>query len=263
MENWRLFELNCVDYLNNIFSNHILKFLGTGQSDSTTSDIVALKNGQVLFNIECKMPDAQSGQFVLFQQNNQFVFSAGNKTEENEFTDLIISYMNDNFEYYKNVTTKSMSINLPPTVFENWIKGHYINKGVKFIITSERNGNHIIFPISEYGKYFEIKADFRIKTSGSSHLSRSYENTVINLFKLNYGPCSIEWDGKKAYLVTSLILSEKIKMADDNHRYQLNKDGNKYLVKMLSNTHNANVIFRINLQKNQSENDLNCFKEFL
>ena len=258
MDKWRLFEDECVNYLNYTYGNSTLKFIGTGKSDSTSSDIMVLKHGQNIFNIESKMSTSQSGQFVLIDTGNQFIFSAKNKSKENKFTDLIISHINSNYNTFKNVSTKSIPIYLPKNIFEEWIKYHYKSKDVKFVISSYNN-DFIIFPINKYGDYFDITGNFRIKTSGSRHLSKSYSHIVKNLFEKHFAPCSIEWEGSKAYIVSNANLADKTQISCKDYRYQLNKEGNRYLVRMLSNTHNSNVIFSINLKSRQNLNDLSQF----
>lgn len=259
MDKWRLFEDSCIDYLNQTYGNEGLEFIGTGKSDSTSSDIKVMKHGQKIFNMESKMPESQSGQFVLIDNDGKFIFSGKNKSQENEFTDLIINYINSNYSIFKNVSTKSIPINLPTNIFEEWIKGHYINKDVEFVITSDSNDNFIIFPIDKYGDYFEIKANFRIKTSGSRELSKKYEHIVKRLFEENFAPCHIEWKGSKAYIVSDINIANKTKLYGSNYRYQFNIEDNKYLIKMLSNTNNANVIFSIVLINRQDDSDLDKF----
>ena len=52
MENWRKFELECVDYLNTTYGNY---FSHLGFSDSTTSDIEYKKDEKSFF-IEARCP---------------------------------------------------------------------------------------------------------------------------------------------------------------------------------------------------------------
>lgn len=79
MSDWRQFELECVDYLKKQYGNF---FEHLGFSDSTTSDI-KYNRGDKSFFIEAKMPQAQSGQFVLLPdlKNRKFIFSPRNKSE--------------------------------------------------------------------------------------------------------------------------------------------------------------------------------------
>ena len=95
MENWRKFELECVDYLNKTYGNY---FSHLGFSDSTTSDI-EYKKDEKSFCIEAKMPSAQSGQFVLLPDSDkkEFVFSPRNKSKIDENVEFIIDHMNKNF----------------------------------------------------------------------------------------------------------------------------------------------------------------------
>ncbi|MDQ2085144.1 hypothetical protein RBH29_01675 [Herbivorax sp. ANBcel31] len=259
MEKWRAFENSCVDFLNCTYGSSDLKFIGTGQSDSTNSDIKVVKNGKSLFNIESKMPKSQSGQFVLLNNDYKFIFSTKNKSNKNEFIDLIVNYINSNYETFKNVSTNSIPINLPTFIFENWIKGYYKNKDVRFLISSGRHSDFVIFPINKYGDYFEITGDFRVKKSGSRNLPKKYDGEIKEIFEKNFSPCTILREEKKAYLVTDYILPDKTKIQGNDYKFQFNEHGNKYLVRTLSNTNNANVIFSIQLKKEQDEKDLNEF----
>lgn len=263
MEKWRLFEDNCVNYLNKTYGNNTVNFIGTGKSNSTTSDIKVLDYEKNLFNIESKMPEAQSGQFVLLDIGGEFIFSDKNKSIENEFTDLIINYINKNYDVFKNVSTKSLPIDLPIDIFESWIKNHYKSRNVKYVITSDKNNNYILFPIDKYGEYFRITGNFRIKTSGSGDLPKKYEYEVQALFQENFSSCSIVREGKKAYIFTEANLPDKTKLQGNDCRFQFNKEEDRYLVRKLSNTNNPNVIFSIKLEKHQCQDDLKMFrKEF-
>lgn len=259
MGNWQEFEDACVDFLNHEYGNSSLKFIGAGKSDSTSSDIKVMKNGQILFDMESKMPESQSGQFVLLDNDYEFIFSDKNKSNQNEFTDLIITYINSNYDIFKNVSTKSIPISLSTVIFENWIKGYYKSKNVKFIISADKNYNFIIFPIEKYGSYFSITGNFRIKTSGSGNLPKKYETEVKEIFEYNFSPCTIVREEEKAYIVTDYNLPDKIKIQGRDYRFQFNEHGDKYLIRKLSNTNNANVIFSIKLRKHQESKDLNEF----
>lgn len=259
MEKWREFENVCVDFLNRKYGNSNLEFIIAGKSDSTSSDIKVIKNEQLLFYMESKMPESQSGQFVLLDNDFEFIFSDRNKSEENEFTDLIISYINLNYETFKHVSTNSMPINLPTGIFENWIKNYYKNKNVQFVISADENSNFIIFPTERYGDYFSITGNFRIKTSGSGNLPKKLEKEVKEIFENNFSTCTILREEEKAYIVTDYDLPHKTKVQGSNYRFQFNEHGNKYLVRKLSNTNNPNVIFSIKLYREQDSIDLTKF----
>lgn len=260
MENWRVFESSCLTFLNYNFGNGDLEFVGEGQSNSTSSDIQLYKNHTRLFDIESKMPIAQSGQFVLLDSNNSFVFSKKNKSDENKFSDLILQHINDNYDLYKNVSTAGIDIKINRHIFENWIINFYQSKNVKYVITKGEL-DYILFPLRKYGDYFSITATFRIKKSGSRDLSKRCESELKNLVNENFNTsCSLKWIGKKAYINNTFDIPDKTKLYGEKYDYQLNHDSNGYLVRILSNTNNANVIFSVSLNKEQ---DLDDIKEFI
>ena len=80
------------------------------------------------------MSKAQCGQFVLLPDLNDQIFrySNKNKTLENKFTDQIISYMNNYFHKFYQAGTSGINIELPKSVFYNFILDYYQHKGVDF-----------------------------------------------------------------------------------------------------------------------------------
>ena len=105
MEKWEEFEIECCNYLNEKYGGGCYKFVRIGASDSTASDIAFYKFDHHMFNIEVKMPQAQSGQFVVLDNNGTFVFSCLNKSNEND-AKIFIDHMNANYELFKNVKKK-------------------------------------------------------------------------------------------------------------------------------------------------------------
>lgn len=261
--NWEIFEENCTDYLNATFGNQNIYFELQGGHDCTVADIKTFINNSPRFSVEVKSNPAQSGQFVLLDDGNNFTYSQKNKSELNEFSQLIIDYMNNNYDTYKNVSTTALRIDLPQYIFDAWIQNHYKHKDVKYIITN--NGySYVIFPLSKYGVYFKIQADFRIKGSGSSSLPKCDDFMVSDLINNTYGTNTILREEKKAYCRTSANIPDKIQLHSRDRRYQLNKvQSGLYEVRKLSNTRNANVIFSIELIHQQEPIDLLAFKKEL
>lgn len=259
---WQEFEKLCINYLNAEYGTKDIIFTGIGGSDSTEPDIKVVKNSQLLFNIEVKMPDAQSGQFVVLNKNNKFIFSDSNKSYEDEFSDSIIEYMNKNYNSFASDSNSSKDIDLDSSIFAQWIISSYRNKGIKFVITGDKN-NFIIFPIDQYDQYFSIKCVFRPKYSGSSKLPNIRKQEVENLFTYLYGPCKvIDGDKGKKYLKTKYNLEDKTKIQGSKYRFQFNKKfEDKYEIRQLANTRNRTVIFSISLKKSQDQNDLEKFLE--
>lgn len=260
MQKWEFFEKSCAEYLEKSYSNNSLHFGWVGKSNSTKPDIAVIKNSYHVFYIEAKMPTAQSGQFVLTNTGWSFIFSTANKSQENEFTKLIINQINSNYDHYKDVSTATTDINLNSSIYAAWIIYYYKEKGVKYIITADSKSNYIIFPIECFEKYFNISATLRIKNSGSSNLPQSRVNTVKELFSAAYGACQISYKDCKAYLITSRQLPIQLKLHSEDCDYQLkNVDTDCYIVTKLSKTRNPNVIFSITLINEQDDVDLDDF----
>lgn len=94
-----------------------------------------------------------------------FVFSPRNHSEPNEMTNIIINYMNHDFDRFNNAGTAGQALDIDAAIFADWIIEHYKNKNVKYFISYDRN--YIIFPIRKFKEYFDITANYRIKKSGS------------------------------------------------------------------------------------------------
>lgn len=252
MEQWKKFELECNDYLNEKYGDY---FNHMGFSDSTVSDI-KYKNNDNTFYIEAKMPSAQSGQFVVIPdyEKKEFIFSPKNRTKEDENTKIIIEYMNENFDIYSNPGTSGKSIEIDQDIFSNWIVNYYKQKGVKFFIT--KGDDFIIFPIEKYSNYFHISATYRIKKSGSNNVPKNRQKEVIE--KLN--TMNIEYEIIDDFKIHSTQNLDKVKFTSGDSEYMFRKfEENIYRIRKLSNTRNPNVIFSIELIKNQDENDLGTF----
>lgn len=261
MKKWEIFESDCVNVLNREYSKYNVTFEGTGKSDSTQSDIKVLKNKSLLFFIECKMNVAQSGQFVLLPKDTHFIYSPGNEFEINEFSQVILNYINDNFELYKNVGTASLDIPLSKEIFNSWIINHYKSKNAKYIITSY-NSLGLIFPIEKLGDYFNVTANFRIKGSGSSSLPTSHSNAVSNFFSQKYGSSysRMYTNGNKYLVECSTRIPDKTEFSLDSTRYFIREQGNNtYEIRKLSNTRNANVIFSAKYNGNNDSTYLKAF----
>lgn len=256
MENWRKFELECVDYLNKTYGNY---FSHLGFSDSTTSDI-EYKSDEKSFFIEAKMPSAQSGQFVLLPESDkkEFVFSPRNKSKIDENVEFIIDHMNKNFSKYENAGTRGEEIYLSQDLFSNWIISNYKNQGVEFFITKGKD--FIIFPIEQYSQYFKINCNFRVKKSGSSNVPKSRQNDVLN----QLSNMDIEFVLLDDFMIKSTQSIDNIRFSIADSDYMIRKyDDDTYRIRKLSNTNNPNVIFSIKLIKDQDKFDLEKFKSRL
>ena len=252
---WRNFEEECTEYLNEKYGT---KFEQQGESDSTVSDIL-YRGKDKAFYIEAKMPNAQCGQFVLLPdlKNGVFKYSTKNKTSENEYTRIIVNFMDSNFDEFCNSGTAGSDIDMPKSVFYNWIINYYKEKGAEFFITKDR-GEFLIFPIDQFPNYFDVTAKYREKKSGSSSLN----NSNISDFEYAMSIAGIDFSFSGLDIISDRHL-DGIKVNGNKYNYLLRENGSNYKVRKLSNTRNANVIFSIELMDydiDQQKKDLIQFE---
>lgn len=257
MKNWEKFEEMCCEYLNKYYGNEKIKFEWGGKKDSNKPDILVIKNNVNIFNMEVKMPNAQSGQFVVKNIDGVFVFSKANKSDA-AAAEAIIKHMNQNYELYENVSTSSIPIEMEQSEFASWIINHYLSKNEKYLIT--HNGkNFIILPIERYQNYFNIEANYRVKKSGSSDLSRKNINEIEDYFSSLGEECDFTYNGEKIYVKKpQMVLHEEIHVGKYDYSIREVSDEGSY-IRRLGNTKNANVIFNIDLISDQDDDDLDCF----
>lgn len=265
MQVWEIHELECVDYLQRRYGkDNRIRFELVGGSDSTQSDIKVYKENVLSFFIEAKMSSAQSGQFVLFSDENQrrFVFSSANKSDCNEYVCDIINELNKNFDKYKQPSSKLLDMDV--RLFANWITNHYRTLNVKFVITKNKN-KFVIVPIEKFGEYFDIKAIYRVKKSGSANPSKQDCEEIKSLLEENNIKISnLYFEGKYLLVeVLDCIKSKFILKGEKKDFYFRERNLSIYKVTKLSNTFNANVIFSISLKKEQGIDDLILFRRSL
>ena len=256
MSDWRQFELECVDYLNKRYGRF---FEHLGFSDSTTSDI-EYNRGDKSFFIEAKMPEAQSGQFVLLPdlKNREFIFSPRNKSKIDQNVESIIEFMNSDFEKYQNAGTRGENLDLPQELVSDWIINSYKSLGVEFFIT--KGDNFIIFPIHKYSKYFDINCKYRVKKSGSSSVPKSRQNDVKKKLQM----MNFVFEELDNFMIKTVEDMDRVKFSVNDADYMIRLVGDDiYRIRKLSNTYNANVIFSIKLKREQEPNDLLEFESYL
>lgn len=251
------FEIECFEYLIEKYGD---RFYREGGMDSTKSDIAVIKNNRTAFFIEAKDTAAQSGQFVLLPDEDAetFIFSPRNKSEPNEMTDIIIDYMNRDFDRFNSAGTAGESLDIDSDVFSDWIIQHYIDKDVKYVI-SYGNG-YVILPIEKFDEYFDISAKYRIKKSGSGEPAKRDIPTVISTIFNTYPSAKFYEQGKKLFVdIPNRVSIQKFVLG--NYTYYLSEQSsNAYEVRRLSNTYNMNVIFSIRLRRSQDIADLREFE---
>lgn len=255
---WEIFERECVAYL---IGKYGPIFELKGKSDSTVSDILVNgKNEDNPFYIEVKMHPSQSGQFVVEPdfKRKQFQYSDRNKTLENQYSQLIMKFMDERFECFCAPGTKGKIIDISKNIIYGWILDHYKKKKVKFFIT-RNNNEFIIFPTRSFAEYFDVVAKYRVKTSGSSDLTDAYKEDAITA--LNKAGIKYQFEGLD--IISDDNLND-VKVCGAKRNYLLREENSRYKVKKLSNTKNRNVIFSIKLKKYsdaQRKQDLREFEE--
>lgn len=257
------FELRCYEYLKKFYKTKETDFHHEGGMDSTKSDIAAIKNGRIDFYIEAKDASAQSGQFVLLpdEEREVFVFSPRNHSKPNEMTDIIIDYMNSDFERFNNAGTAGQSLDIDTGVFADWIIEHYKDKNVKYVISCDRD--YVIFPIRKFEQYFNIIANYRIKKSGSGEPAKRDIPAIKQMIKDYYATAKFSQEEKKLFVdISERVHKDRFIMGDYTY-YLSEQNSGDFEVRRLSNTYNMNVIFSIELVKAQDENDLEEFESDL
>ena len=255
------FELRCFEYLKSFYKNKNVTFECEGGMDSTVSDIAVVKNNHIDFYIEVKDSNAQSGQFVLLadESRRQFVFSSGNKSEENDMTDIIIDYMNNDFDRFNNAGTAGATLDIDKSVFTSWITDHYSRMNVKYFISSY-HGNFVIFPIRYFDKYFDVVSTYRVKKSGSTEPAKRDFQTVKDAIVQITGNTSFIEEGKKLFVELDSCPSVD-RFVLGNYTYYFSDKGNYlYEIKRLSNTYHMNVIFGIVIKRDQDPIDRKEFE---
>lgn len=249
MSTWEQFEIDCTNFLNEQCGEYA-KFTHQGRSDSTVPDIKAETKKNKQFYIEAKHSPAQCGQFVLLPnvETRQFEYSRLNSTEINEFSQVIIDYMNNDFEEFKEAGTAGKNIDFDncQNVFNSWIIKTYKDKGVKFFITN----NYAILPIEEFAEYFNVSAKYRIKRSGSSSVGSGNIDKVTEYLKSTFSNIELKTTYDKIFIDSNEDLHNK-RFVIGRNEFMISKRENNFEVRKLSNTFNANVIFSIELKTNK------------
>lgn len=263
MEKWELFENECANYLNDKYKNYGISFIARGGHDSNTSDIQVNKNGIHIYYIECKMSVAQCGQFVLFMddKNKRFIFSNRNKTPFDDYAKRIINEMDKKYELCK--VSRLNDLPISESTISQWVKNFYLNhKKSKYCITKS-DTEYIIFPIEEMDKYFEFRAKYRPKNSGSAKPSKTNLRDIEEALKSIGIDSPVQLTKTNCYAEFSSY-KDKFVLSGNKYRYQFTQNNNRYDIRRLSNTRNANFIVSIKLKTTkQNRNDLLKFEKTL
>lgn len=241
---WEEFEIQCTDFLNSRFGEYA-RFFHQGGTDSTVPDILVKTKFGNSFYIDAKLSPAQCGQFVLLPNldTGTFEYSHRNVNRINRYTEIIMDYMNKNFNAFRDAGTAGKNIDMPngSDIFANWIIQTYRDKGTKFFITN----NYTILPIERFSEYFDVTAKYRIKRSGSGNVGKSRLKLVMDyILTHDYVITASRVVGDKLFIVSPQQLHTH-RFILRGIEYMSSACGNAYELRKLSNTYNANVIFSI------------------
>lgn len=259
---WAIFEKNATFYLNKNIRIKGVWFQGKGGSNSTDTDIFVYKDKKKLFTIEAKKSPCQSGQIVVLLKNGKYEYSEDSKSYKNSFVDKIILHLNNNFHIYSNPTKTAIPIQISKKVLAEWIKKHYEEHDVKFIITSTEiadfDSSFIkILPLKELENNFEINAVLRRKKSGTAVMPAKYYLEVSQLLKDKIGNnFYLSTDGNLKYNGMNLDKEH----LDDN--FYIREEGAGYQIRKKSKTNNPNVMFELRykgLRKTEGIKELRDF----
>ena len=256
MKKWENFERDISDYVNDLLRNYDITVRKLGSSDSTIPDIeIVLNKSNKKFFIETKMPLSQTSQFVVEIKNGQFIYGSKNKFKSNKFSEEIIELLNNDFDFYKNVTQTGMVVPVPETIAVGWIASNMENKNVKFIISIDSSNNKKIIPLNEFDAFFNIKTILRRKKSGSQSIPKRFYDDFKRQIENRFTKYKIFSENNKLFISIPEDLSKKecyieSNLLNDGKKYFLSqKDKNIYEVKLTSATNNPNIIFELSPNK--------------
>lgn len=241
---WEEFEIQCTDFLNSRFGAYA-RFYHQGGADSTVPDILVETNSGKSFYIDAKHSPAHCGQFVLLPdlETRTFEYSRLNVNRINRYAEMIMNYMNEDFDAFREAGTAGKDIDIPngSDIFSEWIIQTYKDKGAEFFITND----YTILPIDGFRDYFDVTAKYRIKRSGSGNVGKSRLNLVMDYINtLDYIITDSRIAGDKLYVVSPQNIHDQ-RFILRGIEYMFSLRGNEYEIRKLSNTYNANVIFSI------------------
>lgn len=253
------FEIACCEYLVQNYSTVKTHFHREGGMDSTMSDIAVIQNDEIQFFIEAKDHSAHSGQFVLLPDENTrtFLFSPKNKSLPNPSTDLIIAYMNADFDKFHHAGTAGAAIDLDPSIFSKWIIKHYQQKKVKYVITDF--DGYVILPIEKFAEYFKIGANYRIKKSGSHKPAKRDLSAICDIVRKDYPTAQIDLSGQQLFVsLKTPLRTDTFTLGGYTYLFSP-RSPERYEIRRLSNTYHMNVLLTIEAKKAQEEADLSQF----
>lgn len=113
--------------------------------------------------------------------------------------------------------------------------------------------------MDKFSEYFSVSAKYRVKKSGSSSPSAKFVEEVQILLDSSGTTGKVSHNGKKMFVETSENLNKKRFIGKEN-TFMMSVTEEGTVVRKLSNTANANVIFSIKSKKSQDSADLSLFE---
>jgi len=171
--------------------------------------------------------------------------------------------MNQNFSVYKDPGTKGAELFVSKDILSRWVKEYYDQKKVKFFITN-LDKNYIITSLESVEKSYDITACYRVKRSGSSNVAQK-DRRELEKYLSSYGKTS--WDSvkKTLYFHSADVSHGSCKFSINGNNYQLSPKVNKFEVRKLSSTDNANIILTLRIKQGitQCPAEIETFKQSL
>ena len=182
-----------------------------------------------------------------------FEYSRQNVNRINRYAEMIMEYMNEDFDEFREAGTAGKDIDMRngSDIFASWIIQTYRDKGAEFFITND----FTILPIEDFSDYFDVSAKYRIKRSGSGNVGKSRLRPVMDYISSHdYVVTGSRVDGDKLFVTSTQNLHDT-RFILRGIEYMFSLRGDEYELRKLSNTYNANVIFSIKQKSSRGLND--------
>ena len=268
---WELFEKEACDYLNYMYRGKPITFEASGGKNAFTSDIKAYIGDEYLFSIESKYSPAQSGQFVIIEEENEYKLSTLGYSN-NKYTQEIINHLNSNKNYYTPRGQSSINIDIDKSILSSWIVEHYKSKDSYFVITSTKlNDYKVILPTEEIHQYFDVSAVIRRKRSGTGNVAKSKVNDCISklkdhLYENNIGLKKINSINNKTIVELDGNNELEKSLRYFGEVYYLSptpQEPNKFTLKSRAKTNNINVIFSLKFTGKQVDFGIDLLDKYV
>ena len=252
---WQDFENAGEKFLKKL-SNEKVNILGplegSGGSNSNAPDLKIFKNNKLKFIIEIKKWESQISQFVVKKDEVNSTFNLGNIKSPAEFkTVKILDHMRKNYEYYKFPNRSGIKLKCDDSLIYDCIDDYLKEKSIEFILTSDKKNNFFLIHKSNFRKNFKVRGLCRLKKSGTRHLSKNRESSVIEFLKDKFKNASFKKDDKGVIInfneSTSIKKNQKINFEDIELHLSQIQNSESYYIKIKSKTNNPTVIFTIEL----------------